>query len=61
MLKFFWKDFWRGDEAAAKAEAGLWRRDPLAHPVLDAMSQRELGDLPFVLPEPTPPAACCRN
>ena len=24
-----------------------WLRDPLSHPVLDAMSQRELGDLPF--------------
>nr|WP_265517161.1 hypothetical protein [Nitratireductor luteus] len=24
-----------------------WRRDPLAHPVLQAMSQRELADLPL--------------
>ncbi|MEO3427902.1 hypothetical protein AAFN88_03530 [Pelagibius sp. CAU 1746] len=24
-----------------------WRRDPLAHPALRAMTQRELGDLPF--------------
>jgi len=24
-----------------------WRRDPLSHPALRAMSQRELGDLPF--------------
>ncbi|WP_299400201.1 hypothetical protein [Pelagibius sp.] len=24
-----------------------WRRDPLTHPALQAMSQRELGDLPF--------------
>jgi hypothetical protein len=24
-----------------------WVRDPLAHPVLDAMSERELADLPF--------------
>lgn len=31
--------------AAAAAEA--WRRDPLAHPALQAMSQRELADLPF--------------
>ncbi|WP_340116310.1 hypothetical protein [Pelagibius sp. 7325] len=25
----------------------VWRRDPLAHPALRTMSQRELGDLPF--------------
>jgi len=24
-----------------------WVRDPLSHPVLDSMSERELGDLPF--------------
>jgi hypothetical protein len=24
-----------------------WRRDPLSHPVLEAMSPRELADLPF--------------
>lgn len=24
-----------------------WLRDPLSHPVLEGMSQRELGDLPF--------------
>lgn len=24
-----------------------WRRDPLAHPALEAMSVRELADLPF--------------
>lgn len=24
-----------------------WLRDPLAHPDLDAMSERELADLPF--------------
>jgi hypothetical protein len=24
-----------------------WIRDPLAHPDLEAMSERELGDLPF--------------
>lgn len=24
-----------------------WRRDPLSHPDLRAMSQRELADLPF--------------
>lgn len=25
----------------------LWRRDPLSHPDLHAMSERELADLPF--------------
>ncbi len=24
-----------------------WVRDPLSHPVLESMSERELGDLPF--------------
>ncbi len=24
-----------------------WLRDPLAHPVIEAMSERELADLPF--------------
>lgn len=24
-----------------------WIRDPLSHPILDAMSERELADLPF--------------
>ncbi|WP_164749729.1 hypothetical protein [Nitratireductor alexandrii] len=24
-----------------------WRRDPLSHPSLRCLSQRELGDLPF--------------
>ncbi|NIA71018.1 hypothetical protein HBA54_20675 [Pelagibius litoralis] len=32
-------------EAAARRIA--WRRDPLSHPALQAMSQRDLGDLPF--------------
>ncbi len=28
-------------------EIAIWVRDPLAHPALETMSQRELGDLPF--------------
>ncbi|MEP9397026.1 hypothetical protein [Mesorhizobium sp. KR2-14] len=28
-------------------EIVAWTRDPLAHPALGGMSQRELGDLPF--------------
>jgi len=30
-----------------------WRRDPLLHPALDAMSERELADLPFARPVAT--------
>ncbi|MER8438461.1 hypothetical protein NKH36_29055 [Mesorhizobium sp. M1312] len=26
-----------------------WATDPLSHPVLDTMSERELGDVPFRL------------
>lgn len=25
----------------------LWRRDPLSHPDMELMSERELADLPF--------------
>lgn len=28
-------------------EADRWRRDPLSHPDIVAMSERELADLPF--------------
>jgi hypothetical protein len=40
--------FWgpAGRSAVALGDAG-WRRDPLAHPALRGMTQRELGDLPF--------------
>lgn len=42
--------------ANAGAECERWLRDPLAHPVLAAMSATELADLPA-------PAlrACCRE
>jgi len=30
-------------------EIAHWVADPLSHPVLDAMSERELGDMPFRL------------
>ncbi len=43
MLKFFWKE----SEALVRRQARRWQRDPLSHPALDAMTQRELGDLPF--------------
>jgi len=30
-------------------DAVNWMTDPLSHPVLDTMSERELGDMPFRL------------
>ncbi|TPI37024.1 hypothetical protein FJW07_15735 [Mesorhizobium sp. B3-1-9] len=30
-------------------EMTRWITDPLSHPVLDTMSERELGDMPFRL------------
>ncbi|MEI9405452.1 hypothetical protein [Mesorhizobium argentiipisi] len=30
-------------------EIARWISDPLSHPVLDTMSERELGDMPFRL------------
>lgn len=32
-------------ETAARQSG--WRRDPLSHPALQAMSERDLADLPF--------------
>jgi hypothetical protein len=34
-------------DAADLERKAQWIRDPLAHPDLDAMSERELADLPF--------------
>ena len=31
------------------SESASWVTDPLSHPVLDTMSERELGDVPFRL------------
>ena len=36
-----------------------WIRDPLAHPDLDAMSERELADLPFRAAMPRTAAPAC--
>lgn len=33
----------------AEADIAGWVRDPLSHPVLNTMSERELGDMPFRL------------
>ncbi|TGQ26132.1 hypothetical protein EN802_29560 [bacterium M00.F.Ca.ET.159.01.1.1] len=32
-----------------EGEIARWVIDPLSHPVLDTMSERELGDMPFRL------------
>ncbi|AZO09283.1 hypothetical protein EJ074_09250 [Mesorhizobium sp. M3A.F.Ca.ET.080.04.2.1] len=32
-----------------ESEIAGWVVDPLSHPVLDTMSERELGDMPFRL------------
>lgn len=49
MLKFLWSlvrcEFVRRPQPQGGEEA--WRRDPLAHPALQAMSERELADLPL--------------
>jgi hypothetical protein len=47
MLEIFWMQ--RTDRAAEErmAREGGWRRDPLSHPDIARMSQRQLGDLPF--------------
>ncbi|TPI54988.1 hypothetical protein FJ420_29925 [Mesorhizobium sp. B3-1-3] len=44
-------------------EMTRWITDPLSHPVLDTMSERELGDMPFRLtarrtPHETAPVGC---
>lgn len=36
-------------EPRQESEAQRWLTDPLSHPVLNTMSERELGDVPFRL------------
>ena len=38
-----------GSRQPHDSEITRWVVDPLSHPVLDAMSERELGDVPFRL------------
>lgn len=54
--------------AALKAEAEptetpVWMRDPLAHPEIETMDARALGDLPFGLfrAQTQPGEAACRS
>jgi hypothetical protein len=35
------------DDQRRRAERAGWLLDPLAHPALETMSERELADLPF--------------
>ena len=35
--------------AGARNDTQAWLTDPLSHPVLNTMSERELGDVPFRL------------
>jgi hypothetical protein len=44
---FFAGSAWQGQQH--ESEATRWLIDPLSHPVLDTMSERELGDVPFRL------------
>lgn len=37
----------REDPRMREADASRWLRDPLAHPAIEAMSQREVADLPM--------------
>lgn len=50
---------WRAGRAETETRL-RWLRDPLAHPVLEAMSERELADLPFGRSRGIPEnGACC--
>ena len=42
-------------------EAPVWLRDPLAHPEIEVMDSRRLGDLPFGLFRVPAEAAPCRR
>lgn len=47
MIKFILARFRRTKPLPTTAMRLAWIRDPLSHPALEAMSERELGDLPF--------------
>jgi len=48
---------------AEPADSPIWIRDPLAHPAIETMDARALGDLPFgrFRPQPSAPEAACRR
>lgn len=48
-------------EDMLSAEDAGWSRDPLSHPAIEQMSQRELADLPFrTTARPSRLEICCR-
>jgi hypothetical protein len=50
MLKFFLNRIRRAEPGTPVIDQDTrlrWLRDPLSHPALEAMSERELADLPF--------------
>jgi hypothetical protein len=47
-------------EGVLLAEDVGWSRDPLSHPTIEHMSQRELADLPFRMTAMPTPLECCR-
>lgn len=55
MFKFFFRQTQPGTADRSDAEPrheAEWRRDPLLHPQIQAMSQRQLADLPIDRPQP---------
>lgn len=47
MLQIIWNALRSGSFHSQDGQLERWRCDPLAHPVLDHMTQTELGDLPL--------------
>ena len=52
MIKLFWTRFRRAGVARQLFAEARYAGDPLSHPVLKAMSARELADMPFPRPSP---------
>jgi hypothetical protein len=47
MIELFWSRFRRADATRQLFAEARYAADPLSHPVLKAMSARELADIPF--------------
>lgn len=47
MLQLFWNILRDRGSSRDITQDPAWRRDPLAHPVLDRMTPTELADLPL--------------
>jgi hypothetical protein len=50
MFKLFWRRFRRADASRDLFAEARYAADPLSHPVLKAMTARELADMPFPRP-----------